>query len=180
MFLLTEIYSEWIDPHTGQPIFTFSIITTEPNEVVKKVHPREPAILKGKDEKEYLNPDIIEPERILPLLKPFPGNEMESYQVRRDVASYKNDYADIIKPVAGSPQAQQSLQTSHKLCYKGTNEIVRSITQLHLSSSFVASELYQMNANQPRQNHGLLMSKWSKRRSLRQYSRDTGRIINAS
>jgi putative SOS response-associated peptidase YedK len=46
------------------------IITTTPNALVGQIHDRMPVILEKADEAEWLNPDIIEPERLIPLLKP--------------------------------------------------------------------------------------------------------------
>jgi hypothetical protein len=37
---------------------------------------------KGLDiEETWLNPDVVEPERLLPLLKPYPANKMEEWRV---------------------------------------------------------------------------------------------------
>jgi putative SOS response-associated peptidase YedK len=38
-----------------------------------------------KDGEEWLNPDIVEPERLLPLLKQYPGREMEAYPMSTTV-----------------------------------------------------------------------------------------------
>ncbi len=40
-----------------------------------------PVILRREDEDAWLNPDIVEPERLLPLLKQYPDKDMEAYQV---------------------------------------------------------------------------------------------------
>jgi putative SOS response-associated peptidase YedK len=46
---------------------------------VGKIHQRMPVILRKEDEEEWVNPNIIEPERLLPLLKQYPDKEMAAY-----------------------------------------------------------------------------------------------------
>jgi putative SOS response-associated peptidase YedK len=46
-------------------------------------HDRMPAILAREDEETWLNPDITEPEQLQPLLKPYPADEMQMYEVPR-------------------------------------------------------------------------------------------------
>jgi putative SOS response-associated peptidase YedK len=58
-----------------------------------------PVILKKEDEERWLNPDITEPEQLLPLLKPYPAEEMEEWQVGDAARNPRNDYAELIKPV---------------------------------------------------------------------------------
>jgi putative SOS response-associated peptidase YedK len=66
---------------------------------VGKIHDRMPVILKKEDEETWLNPDITEPEQLLPLLKPYPAEEMEEWQVGDAARNPRNDYAELIKPV---------------------------------------------------------------------------------
>jgi putative SOS response-associated peptidase YedK len=58
-----------------------------------------PVILLREDEEEWLNPDIVEPERLLPLLKQYPDKEMEAYPVSTMVNMPKNDTVEVIKPL---------------------------------------------------------------------------------
>jgi putative SOS response-associated peptidase YedK len=57
-----------------------------------------PVILLEEDEEEWLNLDIIEPERLLQLLKQYPEREMEAYPVSTAVNIPNNDSLDLIKP----------------------------------------------------------------------------------
>jgi putative SOS response-associated peptidase YedK len=58
-----------------------------------------PVILDPEDEDTWLNPDIVEPERLLPLLKAYPAGKMEEWQVGDAARNPKNDYPELIKPV---------------------------------------------------------------------------------
>jgi putative SOS response-associated peptidase YedK len=52
MFGLAGLYNIWTDPKTKEELYTYTIITTEPNEDVGKYHDREPAIMPRNQEKE--------------------------------------------------------------------------------------------------------------------------------
>jgi putative SOS response-associated peptidase YedK len=93
------LYDVWQDPKTGKEIYSYTIITTVGNGVVGKIHHRMPVILLKEDEEEWLNPDIVEPERLLPLLKQYPDKDMEAYPVATAVNIPKNDYLELIKPL---------------------------------------------------------------------------------
>jgi putative SOS response-associated peptidase YedK len=54
-------------------------------------------ILLKEDEEEWLNRDIIEPERLLQLLKQYPNREMEAYPVSAAVNIPTNTSPDLIK-----------------------------------------------------------------------------------
>jgi putative SOS response-associated peptidase YedK len=99
LFGFAGLYDTWTDKETGKEIYSYTIITTEPNEVVGKFHNRMPVILNKEDEAEWLNPDIVEPEQLLPLLKPYPASEMEEWQVGDAARNPRNDSPELIKPV---------------------------------------------------------------------------------
>jgi putative SOS response-associated peptidase YedK len=83
----------------GQILKTFTIITTTPNELMKPIHNRMPVILKEADEGKWLDPEIEDPKNVLPLLKPYPSDEMECIKVSSLVNSPKNDVPDCIVAV---------------------------------------------------------------------------------
>lgn len=92
-FAFAGIWSQ--DKNTS--LATFAIITTEPNDLVEKVHDRMPAILQSSDEKEWLRESMPSKEAIT-MLNPYPAEEMLSYEVSTLVNSPKNNTIDIIKP----------------------------------------------------------------------------------
>ena len=78
----------------------YTIITTEPNDVVGAVHGRMPVILRKEDEEDiWLNPDITEPEQLQPLLKPYPADRMEGWRVGDAAKNWRNDTPELIKPL---------------------------------------------------------------------------------
>jgi putative SOS response-associated peptidase YedK len=87
-----------------EKIFTYTIITTDPNKQLSFLHDRMPVILEnGSDEiRTWLDPQRTEwSEELQALLKPFPG-ELECYPVSKDVGKVGNNSPDFIVPVASS------------------------------------------------------------------------------
>jgi putative SOS response-associated peptidase YedK len=76
---------------------TCSIITTEPNELVKKLHIRMPAILPRESEQRWLEGSSDEARR---MLRPFDSEKMKIYEISPLVNNVKNKEADVIKPVS--------------------------------------------------------------------------------
>jgi putative SOS response-associated peptidase YedK len=101
LFGIAGLYNVWTDPKTEEKLFTYTMITTEPNAVVGQVHDREPAFLRREIQKSWLNPDISEPEHIMPMLELYPAENMEGWRVPDDAKSPKNDNAEVIKPIDG-------------------------------------------------------------------------------
>lgn len=77
----------------------FVIITTTPNKLMEDIHTRMPVILRKEDEDEWLDPDNIEPEKLMKLLNPYPADEMEAYPVSSLVNKPANNFPEIRKPI---------------------------------------------------------------------------------
>lgn len=85
----------------GKDLKSFTIITTEPNEIVERIHNRMPVILSADDEEKWLNPDETDVKNILPLLKPYPANEMEYYRVSNLVNSPDFNNPEVLNKFSG-------------------------------------------------------------------------------
>jgi putative SOS response-associated peptidase YedK len=96
---LAGLYNPWTDPKTNTELYTFTIITTSPNPVVGAYHDREPVQLSRDLEASWLNPDITEPDQVLPMLKTSSPDQMESWHVANEAKNPRNDYPEIIHPV---------------------------------------------------------------------------------
>jgi putative SOS response-associated peptidase YedK len=75
-FAFAGLWDVWKGPKGAA--FTCVILTTTPNELTATVHDRMPVILARDAEAVWLDPDMHDPERLLPFLKPYPANEMEA------------------------------------------------------------------------------------------------------
>ena len=65
----------------GQTLETYSVITTDPNELMEPLHNRMPVILHRKDYERWLAP--ADPAQLpVDLLGPIPAEEMKAWPVR--------------------------------------------------------------------------------------------------
>lgn len=96
-FAFAGLWDRW--DKEGEPLETFTIITTDNNELMAPIHNRMPVILHEKDEAVWLDPELKDPTKLLPLLKPYPSEEMELYEVSTAVNSPKNDVPECVSPI---------------------------------------------------------------------------------
>jgi len=97
IFSFAGLYDIWKDVE-GKAFPTYTIITTTPNTLMEDVHNRMPVILEKESEEDWLNPDIVEPERLQQFLLPFPDTSMERYPVSEMVNSPRNNTAELLTP----------------------------------------------------------------------------------
>ncbi len=95
-FALAGIWDVWTTPD-GEALRSFSIITTEPNDLMKDLHHRMPAILKRENEERWLQD--IDASAAQEMLEPYPGDDLQAYPVSTLVNSPRNDTEAIIQPV---------------------------------------------------------------------------------
>jgi putative SOS response-associated peptidase YedK len=79
-------------------IESFTILTTEPNELAAQIHNRMPAILNPDDYQAWLDPDEQDVEKLKGLLKPAPAQAMVAYPVSKRVNSPAIDDPACIAP----------------------------------------------------------------------------------
>ena len=68
-FAFAGIYDLWEEPVSGREVYSFAIITTEPNSVIKTLHNRMPVILRPQQEKVWLDHSVLT-SKLAPLLRP--------------------------------------------------------------------------------------------------------------
>lgn len=97
---IAGIYDCWHDPETGMEVETYSIVTTEANELLSRIHNanrRMPVILPSDDEERWLDPSLTD-ARIGALLRPYPSRPMEAVAVRNDFLRKRSDDPSILTP----------------------------------------------------------------------------------
>ncbi len=98
LFAFAGLWDEWTDKETGEIVPTFTILTTDANELVAPVHNRMPVILSPESELLWL--DASTPAtKIEKLLEAYPAGLMHKYPVSDRVNSPKNDDEAIIEPI---------------------------------------------------------------------------------
>ncbi len=106
-FGFAGLWDTW-ESSDGEKINFCTIITTEANELLKPVHDRMPVILNREAEDVWLDPLVPAPAKLLPLLKPYPSEQMEFYLVSQIVNSPANDSLDCLNMTIGAIEAVTS------------------------------------------------------------------------
>lgn len=96
-FAFAGLWEDWHSPD-GSQILSTTIITTQPNELVKPIHNRMPVILPEDGYETWLTPGEVDTRTLVPLLIPFDADHMDAYPVSRLVNNPRNDSPDCIRP----------------------------------------------------------------------------------
>jgi putative SOS response-associated peptidase YedK len=97
LFAFAGLYDVWHDAD-GNELYSYTVITTAPNDLVASIHNRMPVILRQEDEDAWLD-KASDPARLLALLKAYPADKMEAYPVSRAVNSPANEGAELMQAV---------------------------------------------------------------------------------
>ena len=101
-YALAGLWERWKDRKAGTELLTFTVITTDPNEVVEQLHDRMPCIIPEKDYDRWLKPG--DPGRPpIDLLRPFDADKMTAWKVDKAVGNVKNDSPELIEPASTTP-----------------------------------------------------------------------------
>jgi putative SOS response-associated peptidase YedK len=95
----------------GEPIESCAILTTPANELVARLHDRMPLVLDPADFTLWLDPDVTDPARLLPLLRPYPAEEMVAVPVSPRVNSPHNDDPSLVEPIELPARAEPQQRT---------------------------------------------------------------------
>lgn len=98
-FALAGLWEHW-EAADASVIESCTLLTTQPNDLLRPVHNRMPVILHPKDYDLWLDPEIQQVDRLHPLFLPYSAEEMEAYPVSRWVNSPGNDDPKCIEPLS--------------------------------------------------------------------------------
>jgi putative SOS response-associated peptidase YedK len=97
-YAFAGLWEKWKDRKAGIELLTFTIITTDPNEIVQPMHDRMPVIIPERDYDRWL--DVSDTQRLpVDLLRPFDADKMTAWSVRKDVGNVKNDTPDLVEEI---------------------------------------------------------------------------------
>jgi putative SOS response-associated peptidase YedK len=96
-FAFAGLWERWRKPDDTE-LQTFTIITTEPNDLVRSVHVRMPAILPRSAYEPWLDSEFSDTAQLQMLLRPYPAKDMKGYPVSLLVNSPRNDTPECIAP----------------------------------------------------------------------------------
>lgn len=104
MFAFAGLWERW-KPAEGEPVDTFTIVTTDANETVAQIHDRMPVILTPEGEDTWLAAD---PDEARALLKPYEG-PVALRAVSRVVSNPRNDVPECLSDAEPGWGEQQTL-----------------------------------------------------------------------
>jgi len=97
IFAAAGLYEFWPGKDGAAAIESFTIITTEANELMRPLHDRMPVILHAADYEAWLEPGEQDKATLEALLAPYPAEEMRAYPVRPLVNSAQNDGPQLVQ-----------------------------------------------------------------------------------
>jgi putative SOS response-associated peptidase YedK len=98
LFALAGLFDVWRDKTTGQALLSYTVITTDPNELLEPFHNRMPVIVRPADYERWIAP--AEPSHLpVDLLRPYPDELMSAWKVGPAVGNVKNDEPGLIAPI---------------------------------------------------------------------------------
>jgi putative SOS response-associated peptidase YedK len=98
LFAFAGLWDIWKN-EKGSIIRSYTIITTEADNLVGNIHPRMPVILRPENEDKWIDPTLKDVKTIEKLLQPYPSNLMEMYEVSPLVGRANIDVESLIQPI---------------------------------------------------------------------------------
>lgn len=83
----------------GEPLESFSIITTEANAAMSSLHDRMPVILGDDALEDWLDRDLTEFEPLEHLMRPVPGSAIDIHAVSKDVNNTRHNGPELVEPI---------------------------------------------------------------------------------
>ena len=95
-FAFAGLWDEWLDRNTGELRHSFTIITTEPNELIAGIHNRMPVILPGRAAEQAWLDDGLGMAAHQQLLQPYDPAAMQEYVISKRVNSPANNDVEVL------------------------------------------------------------------------------------
>ncbi len=98
-FAIAGLWEHWISSD-GSEIESCTLLTTEPNNLLRPVHNRMPVLLDPADFDLWLDTKSYQGDDVQQLLRPFSGEEMAFYPVSTHVNNPRNEDPLCVQPLA--------------------------------------------------------------------------------
>jgi putative SOS response-associated peptidase YedK len=96
---LAGLWAIWRDPETAARVYTCSILTTDPNELVARLHNRMPVVLDPGDWDAWLN-EATPTIDLRRLLRPAPAATLDAYAVSPAVNNVRSEGRELLAPLS--------------------------------------------------------------------------------
>ena len=97
LFALAGLWERWEGPDHSY-IESCTVLTTEPNELVRPIHNRMPVIVSPEDYGLWLDPTVENAATLAPVLRPYQAEPMQSHPVGPVVNNPRNDSPECLSP----------------------------------------------------------------------------------
>lgn len=105
-YAFAGLWEQWKGKE-NETLETFTILTTDPNELMEPVHNRMPVILEPRDYDRWLDPETTDRPPV-DLLRPFAAEKMRAWRVSDRVGNVRNNDAGLLEPIkTAEPDEQQ-------------------------------------------------------------------------
>ena len=111
-FAFAGLWDCWIDHETGKPLYTFTIITTHANALLRPVHDRMPVIYRKDIGRQWLEDAPSHDLELQLRTQPVLSEELEAYEVSTLVNSPEIDSPECLRRVPRL-KAEFSFSTEH-------------------------------------------------------------------
>ena len=95
---LAGVWTGRQDPETGEWRRSFAVITTRPNEFMRRIHDRMPVIIAPEGWALWLDGEVEDPGELLALLEPSDALALDAYPVQPLVNNVRNEGPDLLLP----------------------------------------------------------------------------------
>jgi len=98
LFAFAGLWEAWKDKATGETKETYTVITTDPNEMMEPLHNRMPVILALNDYERWMAP--ADPAQLpVDLLRPYPAEKMTAWKVSATVGNVRNNEPSLTERI---------------------------------------------------------------------------------
>ena len=94
--------STFVRSSAGEGIRSFTIITTQPNQLFAELHNRMPVVLKPQTWPVWLGEQPADVPQLKALLAPYPSEDMICWPVSARLGNVENNDPSLIEPVAAA------------------------------------------------------------------------------
>jgi putative SOS response-associated peptidase YedK len=111
LFAFAGLFEAWRAPGSEEWLLSCCVITTEPNELMARIHDRMPVILPAAQWSAWLARGSTERDAIEPMLQRYPAAAMQAWPVSRAVSKGTAEGEALVEPlaeVATAPAAEGS------------------------------------------------------------------------
>ena len=102
-FAFAGLWDCWIDRETGKTLYSFTIITTNANALLSRIHNRMPVIYDRIMGRQWLEQSVSDPLVLSLIMQPVASERLDAYEVSTLVNSPDNDSPECVRRVRKNP-----------------------------------------------------------------------------